>query len=198
MWGVCAHAVTSKHGIKNGLKGLDIGHDSARSFAKIIARAKTIVWNGPMGVCELKPFASGSKVCVVCASDAMRCRTCDDAHYLLLRWRGELTHCQLASQSLSRFLLFSRGVVACPLVGCSLRSARRFSMLWRLPHHKDALRSLAARTRCVFLLLRSSRLTVAVWFVGCALCAPEHESDMRQCDDAGIVRETIWGRAERT
>eukprot|EP00750_Incisomonas_marina_P027642 INCI6217.1.p1 GENE.INCI6217.1~~INCI6217.1.p1 ORF type:complete len:434 (+),score=75.48 INCI6217.1:190-1491(+) len=52
-----------KPGIKNGLKGLDIGHESAKKFVQVIARAKTIVWNGPMGVCELKPFSSGSKVC---------------------------------------------------------------------------------------------------------------------------------------
>ena len=55
--------LNSQPGIKNGLKGLDIGHESAKKFVQVIARAKTIVWNGPMGVCELKPFSSGSKVC---------------------------------------------------------------------------------------------------------------------------------------
>ncbi|MDN4478998.1 phosphoglycerate kinase [Demequina sp. SYSU T00039] len=41
--------------------GLDIGPDSAALFASKIADAKTIVWNGPMGVFEMEAFASGTK-----------------------------------------------------------------------------------------------------------------------------------------
>jgi phosphoglycerate kinase len=40
---------------------LDIGPRSARRFAEEIARAKTIVWNGPMGVFETKPFDEGTR-----------------------------------------------------------------------------------------------------------------------------------------
>jgi phosphoglycerate kinase len=40
--------------------GLDIGPDSARLYAGLLADAKTVVWNGPMGVFEVAPFASGT------------------------------------------------------------------------------------------------------------------------------------------
>lgn len=41
--------------------GLDIGPDTARRFAEIIAASKTVFWNGPMGVFEFEPFAAGTK-----------------------------------------------------------------------------------------------------------------------------------------
>lgn len=41
--------------------GLDIGPDSAKRFAAEIADARTVFWNGPMGVFELEPFAAGTK-----------------------------------------------------------------------------------------------------------------------------------------
>ena len=40
--------------------GLDIGPESARLYASLLADAKTVVWNGPMGVFELAPFAAGT------------------------------------------------------------------------------------------------------------------------------------------
>jgi phosphoglycerate kinase len=42
--------------------GLDIGPDSAKRFAAEIGEARTVFWNGPMGVFELEPFAAGTKV----------------------------------------------------------------------------------------------------------------------------------------
>lgn len=41
--------------------GLDIGPDSAKAFADAIAEAKTIFWNGPVGVFEMEAFAGGTK-----------------------------------------------------------------------------------------------------------------------------------------
>jgi len=41
-------------------QGLDIGPKTRKLFAKEISRAKTIVWNGPMGVFEWEPFAEGT------------------------------------------------------------------------------------------------------------------------------------------
>ena len=41
--------------------GLDIGPDSAANFASKIATAKTVFWNGPMGVFEIEAFANGTK-----------------------------------------------------------------------------------------------------------------------------------------
>jgi phosphoglycerate kinase len=40
--------------------GLDIGPETTALYAAIIATAKTVVWNGPMGVFELAPFAAGT------------------------------------------------------------------------------------------------------------------------------------------
>ena len=48
--------------IPNGKKILDIGPKSARKMAAIISKSKTIIWNGPMGVCEKRPFRAGTKI----------------------------------------------------------------------------------------------------------------------------------------
>lgn len=41
--------------------GMDIGPATAKRFAAEIARAKTVVWNGPMGVFEMDAFAAGTR-----------------------------------------------------------------------------------------------------------------------------------------
>ncbi len=46
--------------IPDGWKGLDVGPETVRAFTEKIAQAKTILWNGPMGVFELEPFAAGT------------------------------------------------------------------------------------------------------------------------------------------
>ena len=50
----------SDQGIPAEQMGLDIGPDTVAAFTKEIAGAKTIVWNGPMGVFEVAPFAKGT------------------------------------------------------------------------------------------------------------------------------------------
>jgi len=52
---------TREEGIKAGTMGLDIGAKSCTAFSEVIARAKVIVWNGPMGVFEFEKFAGGTK-----------------------------------------------------------------------------------------------------------------------------------------
>ncbi len=47
--------------IPDGWKGLDIGPDSVTAFGHLLASAKTVFWNGPMGVFELAPFAEGTR-----------------------------------------------------------------------------------------------------------------------------------------
>jgi phosphoglycerate kinase len=47
--------------IPRGLMGLDIGPKTVEEYARIIADAKTILWNGPMGVFELEPFSAGTR-----------------------------------------------------------------------------------------------------------------------------------------
>ena len=46
--------------IPEGMKGLDIGPDSIRKFSEVLAGARTVLWNGPMGVFECPPFAHGT------------------------------------------------------------------------------------------------------------------------------------------
>jgi len=58
--------------IPAGWKGLDIGPVTVAAFADVISSAATVLWNGPMGVFELEPFAAGTRGVAeaVAASDA--------------------------------------------------------------------------------------------------------------------------------
>lgn len=46
--------------ISPGWMGLDVGEQSVAQFTSIILQSKIILWNGPMGVFELEPFANGT------------------------------------------------------------------------------------------------------------------------------------------
>jgi phosphoglycerate kinase len=48
-------------GIADDLEGFDCGQESRARFAKAVRRAKTIVWNGPVGVFEFDKFAAGTR-----------------------------------------------------------------------------------------------------------------------------------------
>ena len=53
--------VVSVGEIPSGWKGLDIGPATASLFAERLGDARTVVWNGPMGVFEVMPFADGTR-----------------------------------------------------------------------------------------------------------------------------------------
>jgi phosphoglycerate kinase len=55
------HAVVPVDAIPADRLGLDIGPDSTAAFAEAVGGAKTVFWNGPMGVFELAPFAAGTR-----------------------------------------------------------------------------------------------------------------------------------------
>lgn len=52
---------TDADGIPDGWMGLDVGEKSVERYKETIAKAKTILWNGPPGVFEMEPFAKGTK-----------------------------------------------------------------------------------------------------------------------------------------
>lgn len=52
--------VVCNEGIPDGWRGLDIGPQTIELFKEEITKAKTILWNGPMGVFEVEPFSKGT------------------------------------------------------------------------------------------------------------------------------------------
>lgn len=60
--------------IPEGWMGLDIGPKTRELFRKTIVEAKTVIWNGPMGVFEMPAFAEGTRaVAAACANARARC-----------------------------------------------------------------------------------------------------------------------------
>lgn len=57
----CKKQVVRAGSIPDGFEGLDIGPETSRVYANYVKQAKTIVWNGPMGVFEMPPFDEGTK-----------------------------------------------------------------------------------------------------------------------------------------
>ena len=56
-------------GIEPDWLGLDIGPDTAAEYAGRISAAKTVLWNGPMGVCEVPPFDAGTRIVAQAIAD---------------------------------------------------------------------------------------------------------------------------------
>lgn len=57
----CQKLIVPAGKIPDGYEGFDIGPQTAALYADILRGAKTIVWNGPMGVFEMPPFDAGTK-----------------------------------------------------------------------------------------------------------------------------------------
>jgi phosphoglycerate kinase len=57
----CHKQIVAAGQIPDGYEGLDIGPLTARLFAEAIRTAKTVIWNGPMGVFEMPPFDAGTR-----------------------------------------------------------------------------------------------------------------------------------------
>ena len=54
------HTINSGHPIPANMMGLDIGPQTIEEYSEEVSRARTIVWNGPMGVFEVSPFSKGT------------------------------------------------------------------------------------------------------------------------------------------
>lgn len=63
------HKTVKANSIPEGWMGLDIGPESAKLFAQTIKAAKTVIWNGPMGVFEFPAFAEGTKAVAQACAD---------------------------------------------------------------------------------------------------------------------------------
>jgi phosphoglycerate kinase len=55
-----SHQVTAGS-IPDGWMGVDIGPETIVKYTEILLQAKTIVWNGPMGIFEMEPFDTGTR-----------------------------------------------------------------------------------------------------------------------------------------
>jgi phosphoglycerate kinase len=53
--------LTPENGVTDGWEGVDIGTESIKLFEREIASAKTILWNGPVGIFEIPDFARGTR-----------------------------------------------------------------------------------------------------------------------------------------
>ena len=62
--------VTAYDGLPEGWLGLDIGPETRKQYAELIGGAKTIFWNGPMGVFEWPRFAEGTRAVAQAVADA--------------------------------------------------------------------------------------------------------------------------------
>jgi phosphoglycerate kinase len=56
--------------IAKDMEGFDVGPKTRDAYKKEIAKSKTIIWNGPMGVFEKKPFAAGTKAIAEAVAEA--------------------------------------------------------------------------------------------------------------------------------
>lgn len=66
----CNKQIVAAGEIPDGWQGLDIGPETAKQYGEIVKDAKTVVWNGPMGVFEMPPFDEGTKAVAQAIADS--------------------------------------------------------------------------------------------------------------------------------
>ncbi len=66
----CRKQVVQAGEVPDGWEGLDIGPETAQKYAQLLKNAKTVVWNGPMGVFEMPPFDEGTKTVAKAIADS--------------------------------------------------------------------------------------------------------------------------------
>ena len=71
--GDCNKQIVPAGEIPDGFEGLDIGPKTATQYGDVVRAAKTVVWNGPMGVFEMPPFDAGTRAVAeaIAESDAV-------------------------------------------------------------------------------------------------------------------------------
>ena len=63
-------SATDATGIQDGWQGLDCGPESRKRFADVIGKARTIIWNGPVGVFEIEKFSAGTRAVAAAVAQA--------------------------------------------------------------------------------------------------------------------------------
>lgn len=66
----CNKMVVAAGEIPDSFEGLDIGPETAKQYSELLKTAKTVVWNGPMGVFEMPPFDAGTKAVAQAIADS--------------------------------------------------------------------------------------------------------------------------------
>lgn len=66
----CNKQVVAAGEIPDGWEGMDIGPETSKQYADVVKNAKTIVWNGPMGVFEKPPMDEGTKAVAQAVADS--------------------------------------------------------------------------------------------------------------------------------
>ncbi len=62
--------VLSVDDVPDSWRILDIGPETRQTYAQVVSEAKTVIWNGPMGVFELEPFAAGTRAVAQALADS--------------------------------------------------------------------------------------------------------------------------------
>jgi phosphoglycerate kinase len=65
------HKVVAVDAIEPGWRMLDIGPETVKTYAAEVAAARIAIWNGPMGVFELEPFATGTRAIAAAMAEAV-------------------------------------------------------------------------------------------------------------------------------
>ena len=68
--GDCKRTICRVGEIPDDMMGLDIGPETATRFGDVLSTAKTVVWNGPMGVFEMPPFDQGTRAVAQAIADS--------------------------------------------------------------------------------------------------------------------------------
>ena len=63
-------SATDATGIADGWQGLDCGPQSRKLFSDVIAKSKTVIWNGPVGVFEMEKFSAGTRAVAAAVAQA--------------------------------------------------------------------------------------------------------------------------------
>ncbi len=102
------HMTVAANAIPAGWQGLDIGEKTRELFAAEIKNAKTVIWNGPMGVFEFPEFAKGTeavaKACAECGGTTIIGGGDSASAVKKLGYAGKMTHISTGGGASLEFL----------------------------------------------------------------------------------------------